>query len=104
MPEPELVWLGAPVHAGERTEDGIHDEVRAAGGEEQKRGNCHADGYAQGCEVVTVGGFQPVKGAHLLHQKLHAAPFLLGFRIPFRPLGTYHRLRRSSHFFTRQGT
>jgi hypothetical protein len=84
--EAELVRFRAPVHSGQGTEDGVHDEVGPSRGQEQEGRDSNADGHPQGGEVVPVGGFQPVKGAHLVHQKLHAAPPLPVSRIPKRSL------------------
>ena len=71
VPEPELVRLGAAVHAGQRAENGVADQLRAPGRQERQGRHGHADRHPPSRHVVLVGRGQAVQRTDVVQQGLH---------------------------------
>ena len=71
MAEPELVRLGAAVHAGQRAENGVAGQLGATGRQERQGRNGHADRHPPSRHVVLVGRGQAVQRTDVVQQGHH---------------------------------
>jgi hypothetical protein len=78
VPEPKLVPLVPPVHAGESPADGVDGQVRPADDQEEERGDGHADGHPQRGEVVVVGRAKAVEFPDVAEYRPHRNSFHTG--------------------------
>ena len=81
MAEPELMRLGAAVHAGQGAEDGVADQLGTPGRQQHQGRHGHADRHPPRRDVVLVGRGQAVQRTDVAQQGLHNCLSAF-FRVP----------------------